>query len=56
MLNKFVLYFKKYYNVLNKLNNLESHKLEIISYSKLKLLTSRTFKNFAECSTRNLIK
>jgi len=53
--NKFVLFQEKYYNVLNKLNYLESKKVEIISYSKLKLLTSRTFQNFSECHTHNLI-
>jgi len=53
--NKFVLFSGKYYNVLNKLNYLESKKVEIISYSKLKLLTPRTFQNFLKCHTHNLI-
>jgi len=50
-----VLFQEKYYNVLKKLNYLESEKLEIISYSKLKLLTSRKFQNFAKCHTHYLI-
>lgn len=40
---------------MKKLNYLESQKLEIISYSKLKLLTSRAFKNFAKRHTHEVL-